>query len=176
MHAQLLILGLAPAAHGGNRTGRVFTGDKSADFLVKCLNRVGITNQPKSEFLTDGLKMKDAFMTPVLKCVPPNDKPTAEELRNCSHYFEDEMTVLSNVKVVLALGKIGFDAYLRLIRQKFDFKFKDLPFGHDKRYLLPNGKILWGCYHPSPRNINTKVVTKKMICNLFLKAKKIARF
>ena len=171
VHAQLLILGLAPAAHGGNRTGRVFTGDKSADFLIKCLYKTGITNQQKSEFLSDGLKMNDAFMTPVLKCVPPNDKPTAEELRNCSQYFEDEMTVLSNVKVVLALGKIGFEAYLRLIRQKFDFKFKDFPFGHDKRYLLPNGKILWGCYHPSPRNVNTGRVNASMMIKLLYDVK-----
>ena len=169
--AQLLILGLAPAAHGGNRTGRVFTGDKSADFLVKCLNKVGITNQPNSESLSDGLKMHNAFMTPVLKCVPPNDKPTAEELKNCSDYFENEMIALSNVRIVLALGKIGFDAYLRLIRQKFNFKLKDFPFGHNRKYLLPNGKILWGCYHPSPRNVNTGRVNTSMMIKLLTNVK-----
>mgnify|MGYP001167704325 FL=1 len=166
VNARLLILGLAPAAHGGNRTGRVFTGDKSADFLVKCLHEVRITNQSSSVSLTDGLKMRDAFMTPVLKCVPPFDKPTAEELKNCSHYFEDEIHILSHVKIILALGKIGFDAYLRHVRKKYDFKLKDFPFGHNKKYLLPNGKMLWGCYHPSPRNVNTGRVNASMMIKL----------
>lgn len=170
--AKLLILGLAPAAHGGNRTGRVFTGDKSADFLVQSLYEAGITNQPNSDSLLDGLKMHDAFMTPVLKCVPPFDKPTAEELKNCSHYFEDEISILSNVKIVLALGKIGFDGYLKHVRQKFNFKLKDYSFGHDKKYLLPNGKILWGSYHPSPRNVNTGRVNSSMMIKLLMNVKK----
>ena len=169
--ARLLILGLAPAAHGGNRTGRVFTGDKSADFLIKCLYDRGITNQPNSEFLSDGLKMHDAFMTPALKCVPPFDKPTSEELKKCSHYFEEEISMLPNVKVVLALGKIGFDAYLRHVRQKYNFKLKDFQFGHDKKYLLPNGKVIWGCYHPSPRNVNTGRVNSSMMIKLLSNVK-----
>ena len=169
--AKLLILGLAPAAHGGNRTGRVFTGDKSADFLIKCLNQLNITNQPYSDSLADGLIMNNAFMTPVLKCVPPFDKPTAAELKQCSDYFSEEMNTLSNVKVVLALGKIGFDGYLRYIKQNFDIILKDYPFGHDKKYNLPNGKILWGCYHPSPRNVNTGRLDEKMMIDLLKKIK-----
>ena len=169
--AKLLILGLAPAAHGGNRTGRVFTGDKSADFLIKCLYQLRITNQPYSDSLADGLIMHNAFMTPVLKCVPPFDKPTAAELKQCSDYFSEEMNTLSNVKVVLALGKIGFDGYLRYIKQNFDIILKDYPFGHNKKYNLPNGKILWGCYHPSPRNVNTGRLDEKMMIDLLKKVK-----
>jgi len=175
VNASLLILGLAPAAHGGNRTGRVFTGDKSADFLIRCLHEVDIANQPNSDSLTDGLIMNDAFMTPVLKCVPPYDKPTAEELRQCSPYFSDEMRILSKIKVVLALGKIGFDGYLRYIKQNFDIILKDYPFGHDKKYTLPNGKILWGCYHPSPRNVNTGRLNQNMMIDLLRKVKRSLR-
>ncbi len=175
VNASLLILGLAPAAHGGNRTGRVFTGDKSADFLIRCLHEVDIANQPNSDSLTDGLIMNDAFMTPVLKCVPPYDKPTAEELRLCSPYFNDEMRILSKIKVVLALGKIGFDGYLRYIKQNFDIILKDYPFGHDKNYTLPNGKILWACYHPSPRNVNTGRLNQNMMIDLLRKVKRSLR-
>ena len=170
-NAKLLMVGLAPAAHGGNRTGRVFTGDKSADFLVKCLHKTGITNQPNSDYLTDGLQMNNAFMTPVLKCVPPFDKPTAEELKNCSHFFEQEISALSKIKIILGLGKIGFEGYLKHLRQNYSLKLKDYPFGHDKKYLLPNGKILWGCYHPSPRNVNTGRVNSSMMVKLLYKVK-----
>jgi len=175
VNAGLLILGLAPAAHGGNRTGRVFTGDKSADFLIRCLHKVKITNQSNSDSLTDGLIMNDTFMTPILKCVPPYDKPTAEELRQCSPYFSDEMRILSKIKVVLALGKIGFDGYLRYIKQNFDIILKDYRFGHDKKYILPNGKILWACYHPSPRNVNTGRLNQNMMIDLLRKVKRSLR-
>ena len=170
--AQLLMVGLAPAAHGGNRTGRVFTGDKSADFLVRCLYDEGIANQPNSDTLNDGLVLNNAFMTPILKCVPPQDKPTAEELRNCAPFFSAEMKLLKNVKVILALGKIGFDGCLKYFRQQFNLKMKDFPFGHDKKYILPNGIILWGCYHPSPRNVNTGRLNFEMMAILLQKIKK----
>ncbi|HDY75642.1 MAG TPA: uracil-DNA glycosylase [Candidatus Marinimicrobia bacterium] len=165
-NAQLLLVGLAPAAHGGNRTARVFTGDKSADFLVMCLHEVGLANQPNSDALDDGLELKNTFMTPVLKCVPPQDKPTAEELRNCSKYFNRELDLLKNVKVILALGKIGFDGCLKYFRQFYDFKMKDYPFGHDVSYMMPNGIILKGSYHPSPRNVNTGRLNKGMMIDL----------
>ena len=115
--------------------------------------------------------MNNAFMTPVLKCVPPFDKPTAEELKNCSHFFEQEISVLSKIKIILGLGKIGFEAYLKHVRQNYSLKLKDYPFGHDKKYLLPNGKILWGCYHPSPRNVNTGRVNSLMMVKLLNKVK-----
>lgn len=165
-NAELLLVGLAPAAHGGNRTARVFTGDKSADFLVMCLYEAGLANQPNSDALDDGLKLFNTFMTPVLKCVPPQDKPTAEELHNCSSFFSREMDLLKNVKVILALGKIGFDGCLRYFRQFFDLKMKDHPFGHDVSYTLPNGIVLKGAYHPSPRNVNTGRLNKEMMLEL----------
>ena len=165
-NAELLLVGLAPAAHGGNRTARVFTGDKSADFLVMCLHEAGLANQPNSDALDDGLELYNTFMTPVLKCVPPQDKPTAEELRNCSTYFNREMDLLENVKVILALGKIGCDGCLRYFRQFFELKMKDFPFGHDVTYTLPNGIIMKGSYHPSPRNVNTGRLNKEMMLKL----------
>ena len=170
--ASLLLVGLAPAAHGGNRTARVFTGDKSADFLIKCLYKEGLANQPNSDSLNDGLKFNNIFMTPVLKCVPPQDKPTAEELNNCAHFFSREMELLKNVKVILALGKIGFDGCLKYFKKDFDFRMKDFLFGHDKHYVLPNGKILWGSYHPSPRNVNTGRMNENMMRSLLKKIKR----
>jgi uracil-DNA glycosylase family 4 len=169
---ELLLVGLAPAAHGGNRTARVFTGDKSADFLVNCLHSEGLSNQPNSDALDDGLALKNTFMTPVLKCVPPQDKPTAAELQNCAPFFRKEMELLTQVKVILALGKIGFDGCLKYFRHDFDLKMKDYPFGHDKQYVLPNGMILWGCYHPSPRNVNTGRMNFKMMTQLLRKIKR----
>ncbi|MDG2398574.1 MAG: uracil-DNA glycosylase [Candidatus Marinimicrobia bacterium] len=169
---ELLLVGLAPAAHGGNRTARVFTGDKSADFLVNCLHAEGLSNQPNSDALDDGLELKNTFMTPVLKCVPPQDKPMAVELQNCAPFFRKEMELLTQVKVILALGKIGFDGCLKYFRHDFDLKMKDYPFGHDKQYVLPNGMILWGCYHPSPRNVNTGRMNFKMMTQLLRKIKK----
>jgi uracil-DNA glycosylase family 4 len=163
---------LAPAAHGGNRTARVFTGDKSAEFLVNCLHAEGLSNQPNSDALDDGLELKNTFMTPVLKCVPPQDKPTAAELQNCAPFFRKEMELLTQVKVILALGKIGFDGCLKYFRHDFDLKMKDYPFGHDKQYVLPNGMILWGCYHPSPRNVNTGRMNFKMMTQLLRKIKR----
>jgi uracil-DNA glycosylase family 4 len=169
---ELLLVGLAPAAHGGNRTARVFTGDKSADFLVNCLHAEGLSNQPNSDALDDGLELNNTFMTPVLKCVPPQDKPTAAELQNCAPFFRKEMELLTQVKVILALGKIGFDGCLKYFRHDFDLKMKDYPFGHDKQYVLPNGMILWGCYHPSPRNVNTGRMNFKMMTELLRKIKR----
>ncbi len=111
-NAKLMILGLAPAAHGGNRTGRVFTGDKSADFLFKCLHHVGLANQPNSDHRSDGLEL-DGFITPAVKCVPPGDKPTAEEKNNCEPYLAKEFEYLTDLKVVLGLGKIGFYSFFK---------------------------------------------------------------
>ena len=160
--AKLMILGLAPAAHGGNRTGRVFTGDKSADFLFKCLHYVGLANQAKSDHREDGLKL-DAYITAAVKCVPPGDKPTAEEKDTCESYLSREYESLKNLKIVLALGKIGFESCLKLVRKTYPFKMKEFKFGHGVRYELPNGLILYGAFHPSPRNVNTKKLTFGMM-------------
>ena len=160
--AKLMILGLAPAAHGGNRTGRVFTGDKSADFLFKCLHHAGLANQPNSDHRDDGLEL-NGYITAAVKCVPPGDKPTAEEKENCEPYLAREFELLPDLKIVLGLGKIGFDSCLKFVRKTFPLKMKDFKFGHGVRYVLPNGLILYGAFHPSPRNVNTKRLTFEMM-------------
>tara|TARA_B100000809_G_scaffold200263_1_gene200511 strand:+ start:103 stop:771 length:669 start_codon:yes stop_codon:yes gene_type:complete len=161
-NAKIMILGLAPAAHGGNRTGRVFTGDKSADFLFKCLHHVGLANQPNSDHRNDGLEI-DGYITAAVKCVPPGDKPTAEEKENCEPFLAQEFKLLKNLKIVLSLGKIGFDSCLKFVRKSHPLKMKDFKFGHGVRYELPNGLILYGAFHPSPRNVNTKRLTFEMM-------------
>jgi uracil-DNA glycosylase family 4 len=164
--AKLLIVGLAPAAHGGNRTGRVFTGDKSAEFLMRCLFHAGLVNQPMSESRDDGLELKNGYMTPLLKCVPPQDKPTTQELQNCFPFFRREVDLLPQVKVLLALGRIAFDGCLRLFREIRPFRLKDYPFRHGACYPGPNGIKLVGAYHPSPRNVNTNRLTFDMMVEL----------
>ena len=171
--AKILFVGLAPAAHGGNRTGRVFTGDKSSDFLYKCLYKANISNQPYSIHLNDGLKLHNAFITTALKCVPPGDKPTKNELNNCFVYFKNEIELLKNLKIIVALGKIAFDACLKFYKEKYSFKNKYYVFGHGKRYVLPDNKILIGCYHPSPRNVNTKRLNVKKMVYLFKKVREL---
>ena len=173
--AKLMIIGLAPAAHGGTRTGRAFTGDKSGDVLFKSLYLANISNQNFSKNINDGLKLKSSYVTNILKCVPPGDKPMKNELLSCSNYFEKELDYLKNLKVIVALGKVAFDNCLKIYKKRFNVS-KKINFKHNKKYLLPDGRILIACYHPSPRNINTKVVTSSMINQLFRKAKKIANF
>ena len=173
--AKLMIIGLAPAAHGGTRTGRAFTGDKSGDFLFKSLFKIKISNQNYSRRINDGLKLNYTYITNILKCVPPGDKPLNTELVNCSSYFINELDYLKNLKVIVTLGKVAFDNCTKLYKKKFKInqKFK---FKHGKKYLLPDKKILIACYHPSPRNVNTKVINSTMINQLFRNAKKIAKF
>ena len=173
--AKLMILGLAPAAHGGTRTGRAFTGDKSGDFLFKSLYAIKISNQNFSKKMNDGLKLNSTYITNILKCVPPGDKPLNKELINCSNYFMNELNNLKKLKVIVTLGKVAFDNCLKIYKKKFKINQK-LIFKHGKKYLLPDNKILIACYHPSPRNVNTKVITPAMINQLFRKAKKIAKF
>ena len=174
VNAKLLILGLAPAAHGGTRTGRAFTGDKSGDFLFKCLYEAKIANQPISKNLNDGLKLNLTYITNILKCVPPGDKPNAVELNNCSKYFDEEIYNLKKLKVIITLGKIAFDNCLKFYKKKLTIKEK-IFFKHGNTYQLPNNIVLIPCYHPSPRNVNTKLISQEMIVNLFKKAKKISK-
>ena len=169
---KILFVGLAPAAHGGTRTGRVFTGDKSSDFLYKCLHKAKISNQSTSEHKNDGLKLNNAYITAALKCVPPEDKPLKVELDNCSKYFNNELLVLKNLKVIVALGKIAFDACKYFYKSKYNFE-KKINFGHDTIYKLPNNIFLVGCYHPSPRNVNTGRINEKKMKHLFKKALKL---
>ena len=166
-NAKIMVLGLAPAAHGGNRTGRVFTGDRSADFLFRCLYHVGLSNQASSEHRNDGLEL-EGFITTAVKCVPPGDKPTPKEKENCEVFLNKEFEMLENIKVVLGLGKIGFDSYLKYVRKKYPIKMKDYKFGHGVRYEMPNKLILFGAFHPSPRNVNTGRLNFEMMVK-FLK-------
>ncbi len=174
-NAQLLIIGLAPAAHGGNRTGRVFTGDRSADFLFKCLFKAKLSNQPNSDYRDDGLKLYNTYLTPALKCVPPGDKPTSTELRTCFIYLRAEFNLLSNVNTILALGKIAFDACLNFYKEKYPIKSKDYVFSHGGKFRLPDDKILIGSYHPSPRNVNTRRIDISKMVLLLEEVKKILK-
>ena len=173
--AKLMILGLAPAAHGGTRTGRAFTGDKSGDFLFKSLYTTNISNQNFSKKINDGLKLKSTFITNILKCVPPNDRPLNSELTKCSNYFIEELNNLKDLKVIVTLGKIAFDNCLNIYKKKFKINQK-FNFKHGKKYILPDNKVLIACYHPSPRNVNTKIINSNMLNRLFKKAKRMAKF
>ena len=172
-NGKILFVGLAPAAHGGTRTGRVFTGDKSSEFLYKCLFNANISNQSKSEYRNDGLKLKNAYITTALKCVPPEDKPKKNELDNCFSFFNSEITYLKNLKVIVALGKIAFDACTYFYKSKYKLNEK-FNFAHDKIYKLPGNIFLVGCYHPSPRNVNTGRINEKKMTSLFKKVLKLA--
>lgn len=172
--ARVLILGLAPGAHGSNRTGRPFTGDGSGYFMYPVLHRAGFASQATATHRDDGLQLKDAYITAAVRCAPPQNKPTPAEIANCSTFLDREMATLKNVKVVVALGKIGFDAYLNylkragLLASKASFKF-----GHGAYYELPDGRILLCSYHPSLQNTNTGKLTEKMFLEIFKKARKL---
>ena len=173
VNGEILLVGLAPAAHGGNRTGRVFTGDRSADFLYKCLYKAKLSNQNTSKKINDGLKLYNTYVTTALKCVPPGDKPTLNELKTCFKYFRQEIDSLKNIKIIVALGKIAFDVCIEFYKENYLIKSKDFIFAHAAKYELPDQKILIGCYHPSPRNVNTKLINLNMMVKLFKNVKKI---
>jgi len=172
LKGKILFVGLAPAAHGGTRTGRVFTGDKSSDFLYKCLYKAKISNQPTSKHINDGLRLSKAYITTALKCVPPGDKPLKKELDNCFNFFNKEIDNLKNLKAVVALGKIAFDACVYYYKSNYDFHEK-IKFSHGKIFKVPDNVLLIGCYHPSPRNVNTGRINEKKMTNLFLKVLKL---
>lgn len=172
VNANLLIIGLAPAAHGGNRTGRVFTGDKSSEFLFECLGTVGISNQKFSLHKNDNLKLNNSYLTLSLKCVPPNDKPTSLELKNCYSFFREELNYLENVKTILALGKVAFDSIVNFYKEQYNRPLKGYKFSHGVEFVLPDKRKLVGCYHPSPRNVNTGRIDKKKFILLIRKTLK----
>ena len=171
-NAKILIVGLAPAAHGGTRTGRAFTGDRSGDFLFNCLYKTGISNLASSIHSKDGLKLNSTYITNILKCVPPDDKPLNKELNSCLNYFDSEIQNLKNLKVIITLGKIAFDNCIKFYKKNFTINQK-LIFKHGAKYILPDGKTLIPCYHPSPRNVNTKVINSQKMIKLLHSAKKI---
>jgi uracil-DNA glycosylase family 4 len=162
--ARLLIVGLAPGAHGANRTGRMFTGDRSGDFLYPCLFEAGFASQPTSRDRNDGLELRDCYITAPLRCAPPLNKPTPHELRNCQPYFERELELLTAVRAVLVLGRIAFDAYLRIVGQGKDFPPRStFVFAHGANIALPAGLPRLFCsYHPSQQNTQTGRLTAEM--------------
>jgi uracil-DNA glycosylase family 4 len=174
--ARLLLVGLAPAAHGANRTGRVFTGDGtggSGDFLMAALHRAGFANIPTSQHPDDGLKLQNAFIAAAVRCAPPDNKPTPEEIARCLPHLGAEIDALPRVRVVVALGKIAFDAYLQLLKWR-GVTMKPRPaFGHGEAYRLPNGQTLVGCYHPSRQNTNTGKLTAPMMDDVFRLARSL---
>jgi len=174
--ARVLLIGLAPAAHGANRTGRVFTGDGgggSGDFLMAALHRAGFANIPTSQHIDDGLKLRDAYIAAAVRCAPPDNKPTPEEIANCLPHLEAEIAALPRVRVVVGLGKIAFEAYLRLLSRRGIVVRPRPRFGHASVHRLPNGQTLVGCYHPSRQNTNTGKLTSRMMDDVFRKARRL---
>ncbi len=166
--AELLILGLAPAAHGGNRTGRMFTGDRSGDFLFRAIYEAGFANQPESRRRDDGLELRNCYITASLRCAPPKNRPLPRELLNCRPYLERELELLGRVRAVLALGRIAFETYLRTVGNRKGFpppsSFK---FAHGASYALPDGlPRLFASYHPSQQNTQTRRLTPAMMRNV----------
>ena len=174
--ARVLILGLAPGAHGSNRTGRMFTGDRSGDILYRVLHRTGFASQPTSRSREDGLELHGAYITASCHCAPPGNKPAPAEIRNCRPYFERELKLLADIKVVVALGKIAFDNYLDVLKARGAIASRAaFPFGHDRQYRTGEGHpVLVVSYHPSQQNTSTGKLTEKMLTDVFRRARKLA--
>ena len=171
--ARVLVMGLAPAAHGGNRTGRMFTGDRSGDWLFRALHAAGFASQPTSAHRDDGLTLTDAYITAAARCAPPANKPTPAEQARCQPYLLGEMRSLTRLRVVVALGKIGHDAYLAHVAETHGVRPRPRPaFAHGSEARLgPDLPILLGSYHPSRQNTNTGKLTPPMMRSVFLRAR-----
>jgi uracil-DNA glycosylase len=166
--ARVLVLGLAPGAHGSNRTGRPFTGDASGNFMYPILYEAGFANQPTALRRDDGLVLTDLYITASARCAPPDNKPLPQELANCAPYLEREFDGLTKVRVVVALGKIAFDAYLNFLKRRGLLPVrKDYVFTHGAHYQMPDGKILLASYHPSNQNTQTGKLTREMFFAIF---------
>jgi uracil-DNA glycosylase family 4 len=174
--ARVLVLGLAPGAHGSNRTGRPFTGDGSGDFMFPVLYEAGFGSQPKAESRDDGLRLRDMWISAVVRCAPPDNKPSLEEQRNCAHWLDEEIALLARLRVVVCLGKIGFDGYVaHLVRTGVLASRKGIEFGHGAEYELPNGVHLLATYHPSLQNTNTGKLTAPMFLKIFTRARELGQ-
>ena len=174
-NARVFLLGLAPAAHGGNRTGRVFTGDRSGDFLFAALHRAGLANQPTSEHVGDGLELRGAFVAAAVRCAPPANKPLPKERDNCLPYAAEEWRLLPEVRVVVCLGSYAWDAALRLEAMIEGGRVTPKPrFGHGAEQALPSGRVLLGAYHPSQQNTFTGTLTAAMLEEVFRRARELA--
>lgn len=175
--ARVLLVGLAPGAHGSNRTGRVFTGDASGDFLYPALHRAGFASQPNAIDRDDGLVLHDCVITAAARCAPPNNKPTPDELRRCFPYLLEEFDALSNVRVMIGLGSIGFDAILKALRERgYELTPAKPKFGHGVEVRACNGPrqiVAIASYHPSRQNTNTGVLTAPMFDAIFTRAKEV---
>jgi uracil-DNA glycosylase family 4 len=186
--ARVLIMGLAPGAHGSNRTGRPFTGDASGKFMFPVLYETGFASQPSATDRNDGLTLKDLYITAAVRCAPPDNKPLPQELVECSHFLDRELEGLEKVKVVVALGKIGFDAYLKYVKRRAithssaknaegwgaPFDGGGYLFKHGASYRLPDGKVLLASYHPSNQNTQTGKLTREMFVKVFKQAARFA--
>jgi uracil-DNA glycosylase len=168
--ARVYVLGLAPAAHGGNRTGRVFTGDRSGDWLFASLYRTGFANQPTSISNDDGLELEDAFIAAAVRCAPPANKPLPAERDNCLPYAQEELRLLEDVAVIVCLGAFGWDAACRLLGVRPKPKF-----GHGAEHELPDGRMLLGTFHPSQQNTFTGKLTEPMIDAVFARARQLVQ-
>ena len=173
--ARVLILGLAPGAHGSNRTGRMFTGDGSGDFLYPVLHQAGFASQPNAVSRDDGMKLTNLWITAVCHCAPPANKPTPQELANCAPWLDEELRLLRNLRVVVCLGKIAFDGFLRHQLQAGHIASRSsYVFRHAAEYKLPNGLTLIASYHPSLQNTNTGKLTRPMFLAIFRRARQLA--
>ena len=173
--ARILILGLAPAAHGSNRTGRPFTGDGSGAFLYPVLHELGLATKPDAVHRDDGLRLRHAWIASVVRCAPPGNKPLPQEIRNCAEHLAEEVAALPRVRVIVCLGKIAFDGYLaHLLHSGVIARKSEYSFSHGAHYLLPNGLHLLATYHPSLRNTNTGLLNRAMFTKIFLRARELA--
>jgi uracil-DNA glycosylase len=173
--ARVLALGLAPGAHGSNRTGRPFTGDGSGNFLYPVLFETGFASQPIAQSREDGMRLKDLRITSVVRCAPPGNKPLPTEIRNCAAFVDEEIAMLKNLRVVVCLGKIAFDGYIaHLLRTGKIADRKGLVFRHGAEYSLSDGQQILATYHPSLQNTNTGLLTRAMFRDVFLRARVLA--
>ena len=173
-NAQVLIVGLAPAAHGANRTGRMFTGDKSGLWLFNTLNKFGFSNSKESSSKKDGLKLKNVYITAMVHCAPPNNKPSKDEIDYCNLYLQEEIKLLTNLKVVVTLGKIAFDGYCKSLKTMgfvWDQNGTKPRFGHGSSFKTPDNKTLISSFHPSQQNTQTGKLTREMFDNIFFRVR-----
>jgi uracil-DNA glycosylase len=173
--ARVLFVGLAPGAHGSNRTGRPFTGDGSGDFLYPLLHRTGFASQASSRHRDDGMQLNDAWITAVVRCAPPGNRPLPEEIANCAPYLDEEIEALRELRVIVCLGKIAFDGVVaHLLRTGQIVRRGELVFRHGVEYAIPGGRWLMASYHPSLQNTNTGKLTEPMMLSVFQRARKLA--
>jgi len=172
----VLIVGLAPGAHGSNRTGRPFTGDGSGNFLYPVLYKTGFASQPSAVNRDDGMRLRGMHITSVVRCAPPANKPLPGELANCAPYLDEEIAALANLRVIVCLGKIAFDGVVQHFRRTGQLgRRSEMKFAHGAEYALPGEKTLLASYHPSLQNTNTGKLTEAMFLEIFQRAREMAK-